>query len=179
MAVEWRGTDTLIVRHHPRARVFRSDTVHAGITVRYVRDSSDPGRPDVATLQASDDFAELQAEVTAARDVLGSYPGQRVIVDSLFAIAEQAPGAASGEVRPHTRSRALADSLADSRRTAPFVVLRLSKPRITGDVANVSVTVDFPDAREPGGWGYETVDYKLERRGATWRVRTRVQLGIT
>jgi hypothetical protein len=35
----WAGADTLVVRHHPRARVFRSDSIHAGVRVRYVRDS--------------------------------------------------------------------------------------------------------------------------------------------
>jgi hypothetical protein len=38
IAVEWRGGDTLIVRHHPNARLFRAESVHATITVRYVPD---------------------------------------------------------------------------------------------------------------------------------------------
>ena len=97
----------------------------------------------------------------------------------MFAIPEQAPGTASREMRPPKRTRALSDSIADNPELAPAVILRLSKPRISGGVARITVTVDFPDERQPGRRGYETVDYTLDSRGKSWQVRTRVQLGIT
>ena len=40
ITVEWVGADTLVIHHDTRARIFRSDTLHDGITVRYVPRSS-------------------------------------------------------------------------------------------------------------------------------------------
>ena len=143
-----------------------------------VAGSSDTNRR-MAPVQSSGANAELQTELVVARDILRTYARHRVLVDSMFAIPEQAPGAASSEMRPHTRTQALSDSVADIPGLARAVVLRLSKPRISGTVARITVTVDFPDERQPGLRGYETVDYTLESRGQSWQVRTRVQLGIT
>ena len=130
-------------------------------------------------VQSSAAIAEFQTELVVARDILRTYARHRVLVDSMFAIPEQAPGAASTEMRPHTRTQALSDSMADNLGLARAVVIRLSKPRISGGVARITVTVDFPDERQPGRRGYETVDYTLDSRGQSWQVRTRVQLGIT
>jgi hypothetical protein len=135
---------------------------------------------EVATSERASESSILQAEVFVARDMLGRYAKQAVVVDSVFAVAEQAPGAPSGEVRPRSRTEALLDSLASpDRNTGPPLVLRLSKPRIAGTVARITVTIDFPDNRQPGGRGYETVDYTLDSTGGAWRLGTRVQLGIT
>ena len=142
-----------------------------------VAGSSDTNR-QMASVQSSGATAEFQTELVVARDILRTYARHRVLVDSMFAIPEQAPGAASNEIRPHTRTQALSDSVADNP-GARTVVLRLSKPRISDAVARITVTVDFPDERQPGRRGYETVDYTLDRRGQSWQVRTRVQLGIT
>jgi hypothetical protein len=35
----WRGSDTLVVRHHPKARVFRAESRVHGITVVFAQDS--------------------------------------------------------------------------------------------------------------------------------------------
>ena len=142
-----------------------------------------PRSPDtnrqMAPVQTSGATAEFQTELVVARDILRTYARHRVLVDSMFAIPEQAPGTPSREMRPHRRTRALSDSIADNRELARAVVLRLSKPRISGKAARITVTVDFPDKRQPGRRGYETVDYTLDSRGESWQVRTRVQLGIT
>jgi hypothetical protein len=140
---------------------------------------SDTSVPHVALAEATEDAVALQVEVIVAREMLRSYAGHRVVVDSLFAIAEQAPGTASGEVRPGFRTQVLQDSLADSQRTASSAVLHLSKPSIRDGVARITLTIDFPDPRLPAGRGYETVHYTLDTKGASWRIRTRVQLGIT
>ncbi len=39
VSVEWHGSDTLLIRHHPRARVFRSEGAIGGVTIRYEHDS--------------------------------------------------------------------------------------------------------------------------------------------
>ena len=140
---------------------------------------SDTSVPLAASAEATEDAVVLQAEVIVAREMLRSYAGHRAVIDSLFAIAEQAPGGASGEVRPGSRTQALQDSLGGSQHTASSVVLHLSKPSIRDGVAQITVTIDFPDPRSPAGRGYETVHYTLDRIGASWRIRTRVQLGIT
>ena len=141
--------------------------------------SSSATNRQMAPVLSSGATAEFQTELVVARDILRSYARHRVLVDSMFAIPEQAPGSASSEMRPHTRTQALSDSVADNPGLARAVVLRLSKPRISGRVARITVTVDFPDERQPGRRGYETVDYTLDSRGESWQVRARVQLGIT
>ena len=136
--------------------------------------------PGGAIAEFSEDTLALKAEVVVARDIMQAYAKYGVLVDSVFAVAEAAPGYPSAEARPSARTVALRDSLGASAGMKPSnSVLRLSKPRIAGGVARVTVTVDFPSASEPGGKGYETVDYTLERTGTSWTVRTRVQLGIT
>src|SRR5687767_4315215 len=100
-----------------------------------VPDSSHGNPPDGAIPQSSGATAELQTELVVARDILRNYARNRVVVDSMFAFPEQAPGTASSEVRPHIRTQALNDSMADNPRLARAVVLRLSKPRISGGVA--------------------------------------------
>jgi hypothetical protein len=135
--------------------------------------------PQTAPVQTSGATAEFQTELVVARDILRTYARHRVLVDSMFAIPDRAPGSASREMRPPGRTRALTDSIADNPELAQAVVLRLSKPRISGGVARITATVDFPDKRQPGRRGYETVDYTLDSRGESWQVRTRVQLGIT
>jgi len=143
-------------------------------------DADSPGHSgEIAIAQHAADQMELQAEILVARDLLRGYATQPVVVDSLFAVAEQAPGAPSGELRPRPRTEALRHSLARRESVGPPVILRLSKPRIAGAVARLTVTIDFPDEREPGRRGYETVDYTLERTGSTWRIGTRLQLGIS
>jgi hypothetical protein len=142
-------------------------------------DSSDTSPPNDAFAQSSGATAELQTELVVARDILRNYAKHRVVVDSIFAVPEQAPGAASNEVRPHMRTQALNDSVADNPDSARTVFLRLSRPRINGGVARITATVDFPNDREPGRRGYETVEYTLASLGASWQVRTRIQLGIT
>jgi hypothetical protein len=59
------------------------------------------------------------------------------------------------------------------------LIVRFSKPVIEGNRATVAVTADFPDGRQPGRRGYETVRYLLERQGPVWTIRERVQLGTT
>ena len=141
--------------------------------------SSDTNLSNGDIAQSSVAVAALQAELVVARDILRRYARYRVVIDSMFAVPGQAPGFASNEVRPRARTRALSDSLADNPGSAQTVVLRLSRPLISGGVARITITVDFPGNREPRRRGYETVDYTLDSRGASWQVRTRVQLGIT
>ena len=142
-------------------------------------DSADPARGSIAVAPLPGDNAVLQAELLVIRDVLRGYVGHAVVIDSTFSVAEQAPGTSGSELRPSERTAALRVSLAPQRGTRPPVVLHLSRPRVVGTVARITVTVDFPDGREPNGWGYETVEYTLDARGSEWRIRTRVQLGIT
>jgi hypothetical protein len=143
--------------------------------------SSNAIPPAVTGAERSEDALALNAEVVVARDILRGYRQYGVVVDSIFAVAEQAPGSPSADVRPHIRAEALRTLLgsnSDSR--APnTVILHLSKPRITDGVARITATVVFPDNRSPGRRGYETVDYTLHADGGSWAVRTRVQLGIT
>jgi hypothetical protein len=40
LAARWIAKDTLELRYHPRARIFRADSVQQGITIRYVKDST-------------------------------------------------------------------------------------------------------------------------------------------
>jgi hypothetical protein len=154
-----------------------------GLLIALIAPSCVPGSSgtnrQMAPVQSSGATAEFQTELVVARDILRTYAQHRVLVDSMFSIPEQAPGTASREMRPHRRTRALSDSIADNPGLARAVVLRLSKPRISGGVARITATVDFPDQRQPGRRGYETVDYTLEGHGESWQVSTRVQLGIT
>ena len=40
LSARWIGEDTLELRYHPQARVFRADSVQQGIFIRYVKQSS-------------------------------------------------------------------------------------------------------------------------------------------
>jgi hypothetical protein len=40
LAARWIAEDTLELRYHPQARIFRADSVQRGITIRYVTDST-------------------------------------------------------------------------------------------------------------------------------------------
>ena len=145
--------------------------------------TSDPGEHTsghAPVAQAQADSASLQAEIVAAQDILRAYTSHRIVVDSVFAVAEEAPGGITAEVRPSHRTRALQATLEGSpRRAADTVVLRLSRPNLEHGVAAITVTVEFPDPDAPGSRGYETIQYMLDGRGPRWRILTRQQLGIT
>ena len=40
LAARWISRDTLELRYHPQARVFRADSAQRGVTIRYVKDST-------------------------------------------------------------------------------------------------------------------------------------------
>ena len=132
-----------------------------------------------ASSQVSDDDRILQAELVVARDLLRQAPSGGVLVDSMYAVAGQAPGPPSPEMRPASRTRLLSDSLAVTRRSGQAIVLRLSKPESSSDRVRITATIDYPMDWQSSGRGYETVEYSLEHRGGTWTIRTRVQLGVT
>lgn len=142
--------------------------------------ASGPLGAAVQPAPAVPEAAVLQIEIAAARDLLRGHAGYRVIVDARFAEPEQAPPALTKELRTAARTAALADSLARGRPVhGATAIVRLSRPRLRGDTADVSATVDFPSAHAPGRRGYETVRYRLERGPGGWRVRQRTQLGIS
>jgi hypothetical protein len=40
LAASWIAEDTVELRYHPNTRVFRAESVQAGVTIRYARDSA-------------------------------------------------------------------------------------------------------------------------------------------
>jgi hypothetical protein len=120
----------------------------------------------------------LRAEVVAARDLLSAYPRQQVLLASNYAVPDQAPPATTDERIPTATVDFILGALDRPVGTGGLIV-RFSKPRIEGTTATLTVTVDFPDERQPGRRGYETVRYVLERQGTTWTIRERTQLGIS
>jgi hypothetical protein len=143
--------------------------------------SSNASPPVVATAAPSQEALVLTAELVVARDILRGYRQFGVVVDSLFAVPEQAPGSSSAELRPPARAAALRDSLRydSGSMERGTLVLHLSKPRIVDGVARITATVAYPSERARGRRGYETVDYTLDLDGGSWAIRTRVQLGIS
>jgi hypothetical protein len=117
-------------------------------------------------------------EVVAAHDLVSQYPNLPVLLDSNYAAPDQAPPSRTAERLAAATAEALIEALGRPVASGGLVI-RVSRPIVEGAVATVSVTVDFPDAGQPGRRGYETVRYLLERRGTGWAIRDRVQLGIT
>lgn len=132
----------------------------------------------VPNAQLRGDARALQAELLVARDLLRRASAGQVIVDSMYATPGQAPPSRTLEVRTPSRTQSLRDSLNVDRGPGGAFVIRLSKPEFDDTRVRITGTIDFP-ARQPGGYGYETVDYTLEGGGPVWTIRTRVQLGIT
>jgi hypothetical protein len=118
-------------------------------------------------------------EVVAAHDLASQYPNLPILVDSVYAMPDQAPQGLTADRVPAATIRTLIEAL--GRRVGPNGLdIRFSRPVVEGTTATVTVTVDYPfRGRRPGMRGYETVRYVLERRGASWAIRERVQLGIT
>jgi hypothetical protein len=124
---------------------------------------------------------ESMVEMVAIRALLASYTPGRVIIDSLFAVADQAPPAMTTRARPPARQRLLVDSLVtlQVRGGLDTLHVRASEPQIRGDSATICVTVD---SRSVGGGkyrSYETVAFVLQRDGSRWLIRGRTQLGVS
>jgi hypothetical protein len=132
------------------------------------------------TLSQTNDPAAI--ELLAVRAILESYKPNSVLVDSIFAVPGHAPPSMTASARPSPRQRALVDSVRTSvgRAGRDTLRVRASDPMIRGSTATISVTVDgvLPPGHPRGGF-YETVAFTLERRGTTWVIRDRVQLGIS
>jgi len=130
---------------------------------------------------SSEDEA-LAVEVLAVRNVTGQYPFGVLHLDSVFAHPDQAPPAMTGQLRPASRHRALADFIRkDMLRTSRDTLrVRASEPRISGRVATISVTIDGRSAAgHPRNRFHETVAFVLYHDGSRWIVRERTQLGIS
>ena len=121
----------------------------------------------------------LRAELLVARDLLQRGSTGLVIIDSMYAMPGQAPGSPTQEMRPAGRTRSLRDSLNVRRAPGEAFIVRLSKPELRDERVRITATIDFPSQRQPGGRGYETVEYTLEGGSPAWTIRSRVQLGIT
>lgn len=130
-------------------------------------------------IPSADDPAAI--ELVAVRALLGSYRPNVLSVDSLFAVPGQAPPSMTSTARPSNRHRALFDSLRPHVTQSGGYTLRVraSNPVIRGSRATISVTVDGVRPVGRRGGFYETVEFTLERRGATWVIRDRVQLGVS
>jgi len=131
---------------------------------------------------ASSEDAALAVEVVAVRSVTGQYALGVLHLDSVFAHPDQAPPAMTGQLRPTSRHRALADSIRKDivRTSRDTLRVRASEPRISGRVATISVTIDGRlVAGHPRNGFYETVALVLYYDGSRWIVRKRTQLGIS
>ena len=162
--------------------MMRSPLVGLLLTFCVGCDQHTPEGKEQATLSGAEpntDEQALRAEVLVARDLLQRTSTGRVIIDSMYAVAGQAPPSASNEMRPPGRTRSLHDSLNVNRTRDEEFVLRLSKPLFDHDSVRITATIDFPSPRQPSGRGYETVEYTLEGGGSARKIRRRVQLGIT
>ena len=132
-----------------------------------------------SSAQASEHDRALRAELLVARDLLRRASTGQVIVDSMYATPGQAPPSRTREMRAPTRTQSLRDSLNVYRVPGQALVLRLSKPESDDNGVRITGTIEFPSARQPGGRGYETVEYTLEGGAPMWTIKRRVQLGIT
>lgn len=122
----------------------------------------------------------VRAELLVARDLLRRRASSgQVTVDSTYAAPGHAPGFPTSEMRPPSRTQSLRDSLRLEPSAGENILIRLSKPEIDGNRVRITGTIEFPSAAQPGGKGYETVEYTLEDGAPAWKIRTRVQLGIT
>jgi hypothetical protein len=141
--------------------------------------SDGTGDAPISSAERSSDDRALQAELLVARDLLQRSSTGPVTIDSNYAAPGQAPPFTTGEIRPPGRTRSLHDSLGLDQASADMFIIRLSEPAFDADSARITATIDFPSARQPGGRGYETVEYTLEGGAQAWTIRRRVQLGIT
>jgi hypothetical protein len=84
-------------------------------------------------------------------------------------------------VRPAPRQRDLIDSLQSMtvRGGADTLRVRASDPRIRGEIATISVTVDGRVGGDRDRHFYETIAFVLHREELRWVVRRRVQLGVS
>lgn len=123
-------------------------------------------------------------ELAAARHILQLYPSAVVVIDSMYAGAEQAPGYPSGQVRPPSRTTALVVGLrATVGASAPDggVYLILSQPVVSAESARVTVTAQWKGGP---GWrrgrsGYHTQALVLVREAGAWRVAEVRDLGTS
>jgi hypothetical protein len=140
--------------------------------------------PEVAPVVARND--DLEIERIAALAILD---GTMLSIDKNGAVAlhpgfapeGHAPGIGGTEMRPSDRTLTLARALRGTvsvERNGVDLHLSLSKPRIEGEVAQISVTLGTRDPR-PRRNGYETIHYTLRRDGERWRIVKSQQLGIT
>jgi len=121
----------------------------------------------------------------------GSLSKAIVAVNPVLVREGTAPGWDSTGVRPSERAAALneigiktrrrEDVIFCAQRVCEFknanVFLSLSEPRIVGDNAEVSVTIDMPSG--PRRQYYETLHLKLEAIPTGWRIVSITQLGIS
>lgn len=127
--------------------------------------------------KAAAQAAASRVELTAIRAMLARYSPSHIVVDPVYALADQAPPGRTARARPSAHQQVLTDSLtgSDPAATADTLTIRASQPLLLGDSATISVTV----SRSAGRRYYETVAFVLERKESRWRVRRGVQLGIS
>jgi hypothetical protein len=139
-----------------------------------------------------DDAAIIECVATKAMIVRANLPKSehRVLIEPLFASAEDAPGydALTSRARPAGRSRALAEAFGGRVRQVKQqgycpscdirgndLLITLSEPIVAGDSAQVTLTALYEHT--PGKLAYETVRFTLARRAGSWTIVKGDQLG--
>ena len=133
----------------------------------------------LASAVPSRQLSDPAIELAAARALLASHQPGVIVVDSVFALPDEAPPRMSSRTRPAERQRLLLDSLRvlETRGSSDTLRVRISEPQIHGDTASISVTIDGRSSGSGNSRFYETVAFLLQREGSRWVVRRRTLLG--